>query len=185
MVVAQLRREDIVELYELREALEVYAVGKIARIPLRPADKDRLRHLVDEILNLQKELGKSKQSALDAGQMERFIRCDLGFHALLMSLTNNSRLHKVINDTRLLISIFAIRRGGHDQSSLKSIHQFHRKILDAVANQQGEAAMTSLAEHIQASLRERLDEYDRLKSERSLRHAVPLFLDTRKAASRV
>jgi DNA-binding GntR family transcriptional regulator len=185
MVVAQLRREDIVELYELREALEVYAVGKIARVPLRPADKDRLRQLVDEILKLQKELGKSKQSSLDATQMERFIRCDLGFHTLLMSLTNNSRLHKVINDTRLLISIFAIRRRGHDQSSLKSIHQYHRKILDAVANQRSEAAMTALAEHIQASLRERLDEYDRLKSESSFRHAIPLFLDTRKTAPQV
>ena len=29
MIVAQLGREDIIELYELREALEVYAVGKM------------------------------------------------------------------------------------------------------------------------------------------------------------
>ncbi len=36
MVIAQLKHEDISELYQLREALEVYSVGRIARMPLHP-----------------------------------------------------------------------------------------------------------------------------------------------------
>lgn len=184
MAVAHLTREDIVELYELREALEVFAVGKIARIPLRPPYKDRLQTLIDEIHSLQKELEKRKTPALDAEQMERFIACDLGFHALLVSLANNSRLQKVINDTRLLISIFAIRRTGHDRVTLESIRRYHQKILDAVAKQQSEAAMAVLAEHIQASQRERLAEYDRWRRERSLRQTIPAFADVHKMARR-
>lgn len=180
MVVAQLRREDIVELYELREALETYAVGKIARVPMNMADIDRLQHLVDEIVKLQKELEKSKHQVLDKAQMERFIGCDMGFHALLMSMTNNSRLQKVINDTRLLISIFAIHRGGHDMELLKRIHAYHQRILDAVAKQQGEAAMIAITEHIQASQRERLNEYDRWKRETNLSQSVPAFFDIHK-----
>jgi DNA-binding GntR family transcriptional regulator len=182
MVVAQLKREDIVELYELREALEVFAVGKIARVPLRPADKSRLQHLIDEILTLQKELEKSKQSALNPKQMERFIACDFGFHALLVGMANNSRLQKVINDTRLLISIFAIHRGGHDAASLKSIRQYHQKILDAVASRQSEVAMSAIAGHIQASQRERLSEYDRWKRESSMQQGLPVFFDIHKMA---
>ena len=135
MVVAQLRREDIIELYELREALEVYAVSKIARVPMSLADVDRLQHLVDEILKLQTELEKSKQQTLDEPQMERFIRCDLGFHALIMSMTRNTRLQKIINDTRLLISVFAIHRGGHEVELLKRIHAYHQRILDALTKQ--------------------------------------------------
>lgn len=184
MVVAQLKREDILELYELREALEVFAVGKIARLPLRAADGERLQHLVDEIRTLQKELVKSRKAALDERQMERFIACDLGFHALLMSMTNNSRLQKIIHDTRLLIRIFAIYRGGHDVASLKSIHQYHQRILDAVAKQDSEAAMRALAEHIQISQRERLNDYDHWKREASLRQSLPPFLDLGKMASR-
>jgi DNA-binding GntR family transcriptional regulator len=180
MVVAQLTREGIIELYELREALEVYAVGKIARVAMRPADKDRLQHLVDDILVLQKELQKSKSSQLDAKQMERFIGCDLGFHALLMSMTYNSRLQKIINDTRLLISIFAIHRGGHDSDSLASIHEYHQRILDAVVEQKSEAAMTAIVEHIQASQRERLNAYDHWKRETSLRQNIPGFFDIHK-----
>jgi DNA-binding GntR family transcriptional regulator len=177
MIVAQLSREDIIELYELREALEVHAAAKIARVALRPADKDRLQHLVDEVAKLEKELAKTKKAALDQAQMERFIGCDLGFHALLMSMTHNSRLQKIINDTRLLISIFAIHRGGHDAASLKSIREYHQQILDAVANQDAEAAMRALAEHIQTSQRERLNEYDEWKRESSLRKSMPVFFD--------
>lgn len=177
MVVAQLTREDIIELYELREALEVYAVEKVARVPMRLADKDRLQGLVDEILKLEKELAKSRKSQLDAKQMERFIGCDLGFHALLMSMTHNSRLQKIINDTRLLISIFAIHRGGHDGAMLKSIRKHHQMILDAVVQQDSAAAMRALAEHIQASQRERLSEYDHWKRESALSRSVPVFFD--------
>jgi DNA-binding GntR family transcriptional regulator len=183
MVVARLNREDIIELYELREALEVYAVGKIARVPMRMADVDRLQHLVDEILKLQKELEKSRKNTLDEDQMERFIGCDLGFHALLMSMTHNSRLQKIINETRLLIRIFAIYRTGHDLESLKSIHQYHQRILDAVGKQESEAAMTAIAEHIQASQRERLNEYDHWKREIALQRSVPTFFGIRKPTS--
>jgi Transcriptional regulators len=180
MLIAQLKREDIVELYELREALEVHAVSKISRFPMSPADKDRLQFLVDEIGRLQRDLQKSKKSTLDEKQMERFIACDMGFHALLMSMTQNSRLQKIINDTRLLISIFAIHRRGHDAKALEAIQQYHQRVLDAVVDQKGNAAMTALAEHIQASQRERLNEYDHWKREVSLRESIPVFFDVHK-----
>src|SRR5277367_4184141 len=76
MIVTQLGREDIIELYELREALEVYAVGKIARTPLRPVDRDRLQSLIDDISVFRKELEKTKKEALDEAQMNRFLNCD-------------------------------------------------------------------------------------------------------------
>lgn len=180
MVVAQLTRDDIIELYEMREALEVYAAGKISRRPLRSTDKLRLQQLVDEVEKLEKEIAKSKKPALDAAQMERFIACDLGFHALLMSLANNSRLQKLMHETRLLISIFAIHRGGHDAVTLKSIGQYHQRILDAVDRQDGPAAMVALAEHIQTSKRERLDEFDEWRRESSMRQSVPVFFDIHK-----
>jgi len=160
MVVAQLKREDIIELYELREALEVYAVGKVARIPLRPADKDRLQYTVDLIAALENEVEKDGVRELDSEQMTRFIACDLRFHALLMSMTNNSRIQKIIHETRLLIRIFAIQRRGHTAQELRAIRDYHQRILDAVAGHDPVTAMQMLAEHIQISQRERLNQYD-------------------------
>lgn len=179
MVVTQLKREDIIELYELREALEVYAVGKVARAALRPSDKLRLQRLVDEVAGLRRELERTNRNALNSRGMARFIACDLGFHALLISMASNSRLQKIVSDTRLLIRVFAIRREGHDAVALKSIQRYHQQILDAVARQQPETAMAALAEHIRASRRERLDEYDRWKREMSLRDSVRVAFNRR------
>ena len=92
-------------------------------------------------------------------------------------MTQNSRLQKVINDTRLLISIFAIHRVGHDIKQLKRIHGYHQRILDALVKQDAEAAMSAISEHIQASQRERLNEYDRWKRETSLSQSVRPYFD--------
>ncbi|MHB1022172.1 MAG: GntR family transcriptional regulator [Acidobacteriaceae bacterium] len=183
MVVAQLKREDIIELYELREALEVYAVGKIARMPMRPADKDRLQHRIDEILVLKNELEASGDAELNSAQMERFLACDLGFHALLMSMAQNTRIQKIINETRLLIRIFAIHRRGHDAALLEEIRQHHQRVLDAVAAQESDLATKAIAEHIQASQRERLNEFDQWRREAALRQSYPVFFDIHKMAA--
>jgi DNA-binding GntR family transcriptional regulator len=179
MVVARLTREDIIELYDLREALEVYSVGKIAAVPLRPADKDRLQYFIDEIPKLKHELDKSGQKELNNAQMERFLACDLGFHALLMSLTHNQRIQRVVSETRLLIRIFSLQRQGHDSALLESIYQYHQRILDAVANQDKETAMRELAEHIQASQREQLNVFDRWRRETLLKESIPTYFGLR------
>jgi DNA-binding GntR family transcriptional regulator len=184
MTVAQLKREDIIELYELREALEVYSVGRVASLPLRPADKDRLQFMVDQLLVLKKEIEKSGAQTLGEEQNNRFVESDLGFHALLMSMTNNSRMQRIIHDTRLLIRVFAIRRRGHDAGQLQSIYNFHQQILTAVAAGDRKLAMKAMAEHIQASQHERLNEYDAWRRESALRQHLPGIFDTYAPASR-
>jgi DNA-binding GntR family transcriptional regulator len=173
MLVAQLKRDDIVELYDLREALEVYSVGKIAELPLQPADKDRLQHLVDRIPELKSELESSGESALNDAQMEKFLACDFEFHALLMSMTRNSRIQKIISETRLLIRIFSLHRPGHDASLLDSIYEYHQRVLDAVAKGDKQLAMQCLAEHIQTSQKEQLNGFDHWRRELSLRRTLP------------
>jgi DNA-binding GntR family transcriptional regulator len=184
MTVAQLKREDIIELYELREALEVYSVGRVASLPLRPADRDRLQFMVDQLLVIKKELEESSAGAMNEEQNNRFVECDLGFHALLLSATNNSRIQRMVHDTRLLIRVFAIRRRGHDAAQLQSIYDYHQQVLNAVAAQDAPRAMKAMAEHIQASQRERLNEYDNWRREASLRQHLPGIFENYAVARR-
>lgn len=170
-VVVQPTRRDILELYELREALEVFAVGKAASQRVRPSDLDRLRHLADEILGLRDELGKSSGATLNSHQMSRFTATDLAFHSLLMRAASNSRISKVVNDTRLLIRIFGLRHRGHNRHDLERIAGEHRAIADAVGSGDKPHAMELLSAHIQASQQERLDEFDFWEHEKSLRES--------------
>ena len=69
-------RRDIAELYELREALEVYAVGKAAAHKLSPTELETLEAVVKDVLVLRDELAGSQERQLNADGMRRFIRID-------------------------------------------------------------------------------------------------------------
>ena len=177
-VVVRLTRQDIIELFELRESLEVFAVGKAARQESKPADLERLQQQANEVCELREELLRSGKPALDARQMHRFTTCDLGFHTLLMRLADNSRMLKVVNETRLLIRIFGMRRQGHAAAELERIDNEHREILRAIVERHADRSMQLIAGHIQNSRRERLEEFDHWEREASLRDSLPpVFLD--------
>lgn len=174
-VVVQLGRQDIIDLYELREALEVYAAGKVASRTNTSQDLQRLEAFANQILALRDELRESGRDKLDLEQMNRFIACDLGFHTLLLRLASNARILKVVNETRLLIRIFAIHREGHDGAALSKIHGQHREILEAVRAKNSTRAMAVMSNHIRESQNERLTEYDEWEHEASLRESLPAF----------
>ncbi|MEP6537004.1 MAG: GntR family transcriptional regulator [Bryobacteraceae bacterium] len=165
MAVASLTRADIADLYELREAIEVYAVGKAARFVLSAAHLERLRGFLNECESLVKDLEVSGQGRLDEGQMQQFINADLGFHTLLLHTAANRRMLKLVSETRLLIRIFSIRRDGHSAGQLRAINRQHAAILDAVASGRGEEAKAVLAEHIRVSGEERMEAYDHWERE--------------------
>ncbi|MGD1103985.1 MAG: GntR family transcriptional regulator, partial [Terriglobia bacterium] len=72
-----------------------------------------------------------------------------------------------------------IRRHGHTGALLEDIHRRHSEVVRAIAEQNPERAMRAMAEHIQLSLRERLDDFDHGEIESSLRETFPSSLDTR------
>lgn len=177
-VVINPTRRDIVELYELREALEVYAVGKAARQRLHPEDAAALRALCDEIRAMAEQLRRSGQARLGDEQMQRFLAADMKFHMLLLRAAGNLRIMKVVADTRLLTRIFSYRREGHDAALLEKIYQYHSDVLDAVEAGDPARAMERLGEHIRASMRERLETYERWTRENELRRLMPVPLET-------
>jgi DNA-binding GntR family transcriptional regulator len=154
-------RTDIVELYELREALEVYAVGKVARQPLPPGDFEKLDQMCQEVADLAQKLEQSGERCLDPAAMERFLVPDMRFHMLLLRAAGNNRILKVIRDTRLMIRIFHLQHEGHDVRQLRQIYASHKAILGAVRNADPTLAMNLCGEHIRLSCKERLEAYDR------------------------
>lgn len=176
-LVVQLQRQDMIELYELREALEIYVIEKVATTRLHAADRERLQKFIDEVMVLRKELETSGNSALNDEQMNRFLASDFAFHSMLMSMAHNSRIQKVLNEMRLLVRIFSIHRRGHEAPLLAKIHAQHQQVLDAVVQQNPEAAKRVLSEHIRTSLQERLEDFDHWRREQSFRDSLPSFLE--------
>ncbi len=168
IIVTRLTRQAIVDLYELREALEVFAVSRATQNALLPADRERVENFINETRVLLDELAAAGKNELNAEQMRRFSISDLSFHSFLIRMAANVRILKVVNETRLMIRIFGIRRSGHKRDELENIYKFHREILQAVIEKDARLAQELLAKHIQASARERLEEFDHWEREVSL-----------------
>jgi len=159
-VVAEPTRQDIIDLYEVREALEVFAIGKVAERRLGPRFLEPLEALVEELRLIGAELKKSGRPALEGEAMRRFITCDMRFHLLLLQAAGNQRMLKILDSTNVLLRVFSLRREHHTGKLLAEVHGFHRRILDAVAAHARREAMQLLGEHIRVSLEERLAEYE-------------------------
>ncbi|HVU47162.1 MAG TPA: GntR family transcriptional regulator [Terracidiphilus sp.] len=178
ILVVHFTREDIVDLCELREALETYSLSKVARLGLmRPSDKERLQKLITALADLRDELIKSGEAVLNDEQMKRFIAIDFSFHALLIGLSHNTRINKIVNDTRLLMRIFSMLRKGHTATDLDRIHQRHKELVSHLERRDVEATVKTITDYLQESQRERLEEFDQHKREESMRESIPAFME--------
>jgi DNA-binding GntR family transcriptional regulator len=170
--VKALDRHDLVELYELREALEPYAVAQAAG-RLNETDAHTLDALCHEMKAVAEELRKRGRSSPDAAMMKRLMSADLAFHQLLIRAAGNRRMMKIVADSRLLARIFATPRQEHNVTVIEETHRYHTQILAAVKSGRGETARKLMAAHIRASLKEALDHYDQ---EQASAESVPLGL---------
>jgi DNA-binding GntR family transcriptional regulator len=158
-IVVEPTRQDIVELYQLREALETYAVGMLASRGLVSQDLEAIEKNLAETLAIRAELEQTGKPALEGDLLQRFVTSDMRFHMHLLHAAGNRRFIKVISNTRLLIRIFTFRREHHTAELLNHVHAYHRQILDAVVKKDVETATRVMREHIRLSLEERLAEY--------------------------
>jgi len=173
-IVRRPERRDLEELYQVREALEPYAVAQVAG-RLSADDLGMLGRLCEEIKVIAGAVKKAPRPVVDAALMRRLLSADLGFHMVLLRASGNRRLMKIIADSRVLTRIFGTPRQEHDLAVIEETYRFHHQILRAVKTGDGESARQLMAEHIRASMREALAHYDRDRAQSDSR-TIPLGL---------
>jgi len=159
-VVRRLERHDLVELFELREALEPYAVARAAG-RIEPEGIERLTRLCSEIRSIAADLRAKGLTVADSDRMRRLLSADMAFHLLLIRASGNGRMVKIIADSRLLTRIFATRRQAHDLKVLDDTYRDHMQILKAIKNGDGGTAQRKMQEHIADSFEQALAHFDR------------------------
>ena len=108
--------------------------------------------------------------------MERFEVADLAFHTYLMKLAGNRRSLKVVAGIRLLIRIFAARRGGHNLATLRQVSRDHLDLIKAIEAGKAGAAEEHVSRHISNSRISRLEEFDQREREAAVPQDVAAFL---------
>jgi len=154
------KRMDIVDLYELREGLESYAVTLSAR-RIGTEDLGLLRSLCKQMSSIAEEMEINGLRALKDATLRSFLAADMGFHLLLINATGNRHIMKVVSDSHVMSQIFRSIRQEHTLDVVQTAATMHSEIYEAVARSDGEMAGALMTQHIRRSLRESLEYFDR------------------------
>src|SRR5262249_16383636 len=125
------QRRDIVELYELREALEGFAVGQAAA-QIGAADLTLLARLCDEMKRIGGRLRPSRKGAREGEMMERSRAADRASQWVIRGAAGNGRLLKIAGESRVLTRIIGIKRQDHTPAVVEGPYRYHRRILRAL-----------------------------------------------------
>ncbi|HET9967290.1 MAG TPA: GntR family transcriptional regulator, partial [Streptosporangiaceae bacterium] len=155
--VRSLTPQELIDAYQVREALEVMAV-RLAIPRVTEADLSRLEGLIDQM-----------ETHCASGAVREFFRANVGFHELVVELSGNPKLQEVHHRLEGEIGRFQNRtlalRGSMDDSLTE-----HRAILAAIRLRDAERAAQLTADHIRVPaqrLQAALDDDDKPESDDS------------------
>lgn len=131
VVVKQLSRTDVEELFDVRESLEVLATRRAAENS-RPADLRRLaQHL------------KKARRALDTGKIEQFGDANEAFHDEIIALARNQLLAGMLEPLQGRLH-WLFRQIDNPER----LWEEHRRLYDAIASGDPELATTQALSHV-------------------------------------
>ncbi|MFK5924322.1 MAG: GntR family transcriptional regulator [Verrucomicrobiota bacterium] len=164
-VVRSLSRDEAIELYETREALEAYAAGKAAERAAEWQIKDLEKNLAALQTWVAKVKSSGKKSAGKKAASE-FHRLDLAFHMMVIEASRNRRMMKVVGDSHILTRIFEADRHEFEIEVLNHTATDHESILQAIKKRDCVAASQAMQNHIRNSLQQILAKKDRESTDR-------------------
>ncbi len=156
-----LDRDDIRELYELREALEGYAAARVAaKIAELPEALARMRECCRTLHALETETKEAVITKLSPEKTAAQREADLRFHRILIAACGNRRIASAIEESALHTRLFATMPAVMTVTTLRHARLCHGRILRAIERGEAEAARAEMARHIQRGLEARLAEWN-------------------------
>ena len=139
-VVSSLSKEEFLELYQVREALELMAV-KLAVPRLQPEDIAALQQLIDQMA-----------AHAERNRVAEFFEANAGFHARLVDASGNTKIAELYRQLLDQLGRYRTRslllRGNMQRSVAE-----HAAILRAVKRRDAERASHLMSEHIRVPQR--------------------------------
>ncbi|MCC6354886.1 MAG: GntR family transcriptional regulator [Verrucomicrobiae bacterium] len=156
------RRPDrlaIVEAYEVRIAIECFAVQKAA-LRMKPAEVRALRGHCDRMLAAIREFRDSGARVMGGEPLALYQAADLGFHFMLVEAAANRRALDIFRDVNLLNYIFGCRSHERDLHHVAWVWLGHARVAGAIRRRDPGAAVRALERHMRSSMGAALQAYD-------------------------
>ena len=175
----RLTREELEQLFDLREILEAGAARRAAEriTPSQLADMETLcrqhRRILHDLRNAARENNDLPvvEEVWTGSRAERLTKLNVIFHLGLMGASQNPRLMKTVSDLHILTQVLRDRVVLPGESYMRRLageYRFHVEILRALRRRDGQAAAEWTERHVVEARRYHLAVYDwREKQNRS------------------
>lgn len=141
--VVSLSHAELIELYEIRESLEGMAC-RLAAERMQPSEIDELRRVLDT---------HERDAKFQAGQGYYQQEGDFDFHYKIIQGSGNGTLTQMLcGELYQLVRMYRIQFSAKPNRPRQAFNEHHR-ILDAIAERDGELAELLMRRHIGASRR--------------------------------
>ncbi len=165
-------RQQLIETYEVREALECYSAGKAARL-MTAQDKIELMLQCDNMCSAVKAFRKLNETCLSGEPLKQYLVADLKFHLLLMRAANNRTAMKIVTDRRIRDCVFGDSSHHRTLEHVINVCKIHSRIARAVLRGDAKTARIWMRRHIRGSLRDALIALEEWQTHRTPRGSVP------------
>lgn len=131
---------DVIELYDLRTAIETYAIRRATPLIM---DEEILTHR-----GLQRAALEESHER-DTATAEAFFRADLALHSVLHALGGNGRSTRILSEVMGQLSLLSMRASIVPERNQLAIAE-HQAILDALEARDPRAAAEAMEAHLEA-----------------------------------
>jgi DNA-binding GntR family transcriptional regulator len=152
-------RTEIVEAYEVRMAIESFAVRKAAR-RMKPAQILELQKRCDDMRQAIRDFRASGEPLMTGSSLKRYLNADLAFHLLLIKAAENRRALTIFGDVNLRSAIFGCRSHERDLHHVAWVWLQHARVARAIRQRDAAAAQRFLEAHMQTSMEDALASHD-------------------------
>ena len=153
--VRELTLQEIIDHYELREALETWIVRRVAE-RITELQIEQLRVLVGRQRELHARV-EAQHLPLDPDDASTYIKLDTEVHLLLARIAGNQEIVRVMGTLRERIARVVADIMLRNRPLLISSIAEHERILDALAHHDGERAAREMTKHLVQGKRQFID----------------------------
>ena len=158
--VRQPHRSQVIEAYEVREALECFAIRKAVR-KMTPKQRTELTLFSEKMHAAVISFRDSGSELMDGDVLNRFLTADLGFHLTILRAAENHSVLKIIGDMHMRNRSFGFRTHFRDLHHVAWVWLIHARIAKAVRKHDAKQAVRLMRRHIRESLKDALAAFDK------------------------
>jgi DNA-binding GntR family transcriptional regulator len=150
--------KQIIEIYEIRVALEGAAAAKCART-MSVAEISRLLGYANEMNVVTHEFRATGERFMNAEMVQRFVTADMAFHRLIIHAAGNRLAQKIVTEGYLRSRVFGLWSHERDLHHVAWVWLAHTRVARAIQNHKSAAAKHWMQKHIHDSLNDTLTAY--------------------------